>query len=108
MAEAFYAQIAPHLYNGPIGAAASIHLSTASPNFLIHESIQTWDGFHSDILQEKIKWEDGCIIPPTKPGLGIELNREVVDAHSPYTGSKLHLNMDPSPYDIKKHFHDNK
>jgi galactonate dehydratase len=97
MAEAFYAQIAPHLYNGPVGAAASIQLATATPNFLIQESIMTWGGFHEEILQEKIEWRDGYIIPSSKPGLGVELNMDVVKAHSPYTGKKLHLTMDPNP-----------
>ena len=103
MAEAFYVQIAPHLYNGPVGAAASIQLATATPNFLIQESIMTWGGFHAEILQEAIKWQDGYIIPTSKPGLGIELNMDVVKAHSPYTGKKLHLSMDPNPYDFKQH-----
>ncbi len=98
MAEVYYAQIAPHLYNGPVGAAASIQLATASPNFLIQESIKTWDGFHAEILQEKIAWKDGFIIPPAKPGLGIELNWEAVKANSPYSGHKLHLSMDARPY----------
>jgi galactonate dehydratase len=102
MAEAYYAQIAPHLYNGPVGAAASIQIATATPNFLIQESIMTWGGFHAELLQEKIEWRDGYIIPSGKPGLGVELNMEVVKAHSPYTGRKLHLSMDPSPYDFKK------
>lgn len=101
MAEAFYAQIAPHLYNGPVGAAASIQLATATPNFLIQESIHTWDGFHAEVLQEKINWCDGYIIPPSKPGLGVELNMDAVKAHSPYTGKRLHLLMDPKPYDFK-------
>ena len=34
MAEAHYAQIAPHLYCGPIEAAANIQLATCSPQFL--------------------------------------------------------------------------
>ncbi|NQV85662.1 MAG: mandelate racemase/muconate lactonizing enzyme family protein [Woeseiaceae bacterium] len=102
MAEAFYVQIAPHLYNGPVGAAASIQLATATPNFLIQESIMTWGGFHAEILQEKIEWRDGYVIPSGKPGLGVELNMDVVKAHSPYTGKKLHLSMDPSPYDFKQ------
>ncbi len=37
MAEVFYAQIAPHLYAGPIEAAANIHYATSLPNFLILE-----------------------------------------------------------------------
>lgn len=102
IAEVYYAQIAPHLYNGPVGAAASIQLATATPNFLIQESIMTWGGFHAEVLQEKIEWKDGYIIPSDKPGLGIELNMEVVKACSPYTGKKLHLSMDPKPYDYKE------
>ena len=102
IAEAYYAQIAPHLYNGPVGAAASIQLATATPNFLIQESIMTWGGFHAEVLQEKICWQDGYIIPSDKPGLGIELNMEVVKAQSPYVSKKLHLSMDSKPYDYKK------
>jgi len=102
LAEVYYTQIAPHLYNGPIGAAASIQLATATPNFLIQESIMTWDGFHAEVLTEKIEWQNGYIIPSNKPGLGVELNMDVVRAHSPYMGSKLHLSMDHRPYDVKQ------
>jgi 2-dehydro-3-deoxyphosphogalactonate aldolase len=92
MAEAYYAQIAPHLYCGPIEGAANIQIDTCSPNFLIQESIKTWGGFHAEILKEPIKWEEGYIIPPTRPGLGVELN-EAVAAEHPYTGKGLHLEM---------------
>ena len=98
IAEVYYAQIAPHLYNGPIGAAASIQLSTATPNFLIMESIMTWGGFHAEVLTESINWNNGNIIPSAKPGLGIELNFEVVESNSPYKGKKLHLSIDQKPY----------
>lgn len=101
IAEVHYCQIAPHLYNGPIGAAASIQLAAATPNFLIQESIGTWDGFHEEVVEEKIHWQDGYIIPNAKPGLGIKLNMEVVEAHSPYKGKRLHLIMDSNPYDVK-------
>jgi 2-dehydro-3-deoxyphosphogalactonate aldolase len=92
MAEAHYAQIAPHLYCGPIEGAANIQISTCSPNFLILEGIQTWGGFHAEILKTPIRWEQGDVIPPTAPGLGVELNEAVAAAH-PYTGKKLHLEM---------------
>lgn len=101
MAEVYQAQIAPHLYNGPIGAAASIQLAAATPNFLIQESIMTWGGFHAEVLKSPLRWEDGFIIPSREPGLGVELNMDVVNAHSPYTGSKLHLSMDTRPFDVK-------
>ena len=78
MAEAHYAHIAPHLWGGPIGGAANIQLDVCSPNFLIQEGIDTWGGFHAEILKEPIKWENGYIIPPSRPGLGVELNDEVL------------------------------
>ncbi len=93
MAEAHYAQIAPHLYCGPIEAAANIQVGTCSPNFLIQESIETFGGFHAEILKEPIRWEDGYIIPPTKPGLGVELNEEVA-AKNPYSGPMFHQMVD--------------
>ncbi len=96
MAEAHYAQIAPHLYCGPIEGAANIQLDACSPNFLIQESIETWGGFHAEILKEPVRWEEGYIIPPTRPGLGVELNEEVAAAH-PYSGTKLHLEMHERP-----------
>ena len=96
MAEAYHVQIAPHLYCGPVVGAANIQLATCSPNFLIQESILDWSGFHSELLKKPIQWEDGYIIPPTEPGLGVELNEEVALRH-PYTGTALHLDMTHYP-----------
>jgi len=98
MAEVHYAQIAPHLYCGPVEGAANIQLSTCIPNFLILESIQSWGGFHAKILKKPIQWEAGYVIPPSEPGLGVELDEEVAFAH-PYTGDKLHLEMADRPID---------
>ena len=84
MAEAHYARTAPHLYAGPIEAAANIQLATCSPNFLIQESIETFGGFYADVLRTPIQWQDGYIIPPTAPGIGVELNEAVADTN-PYT-----------------------
>ncbi len=99
IAEAFGAQIAPHLYNGPIGGAANVQLAACSPNFLILEGIQDWSGFHADLLVEPMRWENGYVVPPTKPGLGVVLNEEVARAH-PYTGDGLHLSMADEPIDV--------
>jgi galactonate dehydratase len=89
MAEAHYAQIAPHLYNGPVIGAANVQLAACSPNFLVLEGILDWGGFHAEILRRPIAWEEGYVLPPTEPGLGVELDEEVAAAH-PYTGDDLH------------------
>jgi len=96
MAETHYAQIAPHLYCGPIEGAANVQISACSPNFLILESILDWSGFHAEILKKPMQWQDGYVIPPTAPGLGVELDEEVAAKH-PYTGNALHLEMHDRP-----------
>ncbi len=101
MAEAFHAQIAPHLFCGPIVGAANIQLSACSPNFLIMEGIETWEGFQADILTTPIQWEDGHVIVPTAPGIGVELNEALAEAH-PYTGDRLQLRMGDEPATITK------
>ena len=95
MAETHYAQIAPHLYCGPVEGAANVQLATCIPNFLILESIERWDGFQARIVKG-IRWEEGYVIPPTGPGLGIEFDEELARAH-PYEGDELHLEMKPTP-----------
>ncbi len=90
LAEVHYAQIAPHLYCGPVVGAANIQLATCTPNFLILEGIQRWDGFHAEILKGPIRWEDGYVIPPDTPGIGVELDEDVAAQH-PYEGDELHL-----------------
>jgi L-alanine-DL-glutamate epimerase-like enolase superfamily enzyme len=94
MAEAHYAQIAPHLYCGPVVGAANVQIATCSPNFLILESIERWDGFQAQLLKNPIRWENGYVIPPEAPGLGVELDEAVALAH-PYTGDALTLALSP-------------
>ncbi|MGB3387449.1 MAG: mandelate racemase/muconate lactonizing enzyme family protein [Pseudaminobacter sp.] len=96
MAEAWHIQIAPHCYCGPIVGAANIQLAVTLPNFLILESLKQWDGFHGMLLKKKIEWQDGNVIPSAEPGLGVELDEAVCEAH-PWTGTQLHLEMAPKP-----------
>ena len=97
MAEAFNAQMAPHLYAGPIEWAANIQLGASLPNLLMLEQIGTGNPFHQHLLTTPIHWEDGYVHVPTAPGLGVELNEDVARAH-PYTGTRLHLEMQATPH----------
>ena len=76
IAEAHYAMIAPHMACGPIAAAAAIQIDTCSPNFLIQEANQ--GPLHKTIFEEPMVFENGFIIPPSGPGLGVELNRDIL------------------------------
>jgi galactonate dehydratase len=96
IAEAHNAQMAPHLYAGPVEWAANIHLAASIPNILMLETIQT--PFHAALIGNSITVQDGFVAPPTAPGLGIEVNEDLARAH-PYTGSGLHLQMQDDPCD---------
>ena len=92
IAEAHGVQIAPHLYCGPIVGAANIQISTCIPNFLILECIKKMDGFYNEILKKPIQWEEGYVIPSKEPGLGIEIDEDVISKY-PYNDDKLHLQV---------------
>lgn len=97
LAEIFNAQIAPHIYCGPIAHAAAAHVALSCPNFLILETIQS--DFHDAVLKRPLEWEAGYLLPPTEPGLGIELDLANVQAHPYTTGGRLHLDMCQTPLD---------
>ena len=98
IAEVFNAQMAPHLYAGPIEWAANIHLSVSLPNLLMAETIET--PFHDQIIKGSIRVDNGFIPAPTAPGLGIEVDEDLARAH-PFTGEGLHLMMQDAPCDYQ-------
>ncbi len=92
MAEGFGAQVAPHLYCGPIAGAANLAVAATIPNFLILEGIQEWGGFHAELLTNPVRWHEGYVVPFTAPGLGTEIDESVARAHV-WSGGRLHLEM---------------
>ena len=94
LAQSHNAQLAPHLYAGPVEWAANIQLAAAIPNILMAETIET--PFHTNLIRNAITIEDGFIPVPTAPGLGIEVDEDLARAH-PFTGDGLHLQMQEEP-----------
>ena len=70
MAEAYYADIAPHNPLGPISLAAGVHLAASIPNFLIQEQVSLGEGY----VKQPFKVKEGYLELPTGPGLGVELD----------------------------------
>lgn len=85
MAEAFDIAVAPHAPYGPIALAATLQLDVCTPNVFIQEQslgIHYNKGF--DLLdfvhnKEIFQYEDGFVGIPDKPGLGLELNEELIE-----------------------------
>jgi D-galactarolactone cycloisomerase len=89
MAEAFHVPYAPHTGSGTaVCMAAELHLAAALTNFLIYEHMQSdWSKTFNNPLRTGIvkrsaeRFEKGHMLLPPGPGLGIELNDEVVDRY---------------------------
>jgi len=94
LAEVYNAQMAPHLYAGPVEWAANVHLAASIPNILMAETIET--PFHDALIGGTIKVEAGYIEPPTEPGLGINFDETLAKAN-PFEGDGLHLQMQEDP-----------
>lgn len=98
IAEAMGAQMAPHLYAGPVEWAANLQFAASIPNLLIAETIET--PFHDALIRGTIRVEDGHVRLPDTPGLGIDVDEALARAH-PYSGTGLHLEMQEAPCDYQ-------
>jgi galactonate dehydratase len=74
MAEAYYANIAPHNPLGPISLAAGLQIAASIPNFLCQEQVSLGEGY----LKKPFTVRAGYVDLPTGPGLGIELDEEAM------------------------------
>lgn len=75
VAEAFGVQVIPHNPLSPVSTAACIQLAAAIPNFAIQEYPIGEDcPPKSRIVKSVIKLENGFLIIPDAPGIGVELN----------------------------------
>jgi galactonate dehydratase len=74
MAEAYYASMAPHNPLGPISLACGLQLAASIPNFMCQEQVNLGDGY----LKNPFRVEQGHIAIPEGPGLGIEIDENLL------------------------------
>lgn len=70
--------LAPHAFKTGILLSATLHLIAAFPNTELLEYSLTQSPIRSDLLLEPLRAIQGFVQVPEKPGLGIEVNPEVV------------------------------
>ena len=90
--ETHYIKIAPHNPLGPVSAAACLHLDLATDNFGVQEMWHGRTDFLADLFPVQVPYESGHLLPPDRPGLGIEFD-EAAAVNYPYesrTGVQLH------------------
>ena len=80
----------PHVWGSAIGQAASLHLIAALPDAHpslnatqpIFEYDQSSHPFRRDLIHEPIEQNDGWVEVPVGPGLGVEVDRTVLEKYS--------------------------
>ena len=72
--ETHYIKIVPHNPLGPVSAAACLHLDLACDNFAVQEGGLVGSTVMEDIFPVQVPYQNGYLLPPNKPGLGIEFN----------------------------------
>src|SRR5947208_287755 len=67
-----------HTWGDGVALAASVHLSAALRDCIVMELDYTYNPLREELLREPFKVQEGYLIPPEKPGLGIELDQDAL------------------------------
>lgn len=71
-------KIAPHAWGAGASQMQNIHCGFASPNTAILEVAPAYGPLHSELIGESLQIKNGYVLPPEKPGLGIELTEATI------------------------------
>ena len=84
MAEAWDVALAPHCPLGPLALASCLHVDFVAHNAMLQEQSmgihynQGAELFDYVLNPEDFRFHDGYMLPPKKPGLGVEVNEAMV------------------------------
>jgi L-alanine-DL-glutamate epimerase-like enolase superfamily enzyme len=76
--ETHYIRLVTHNPLGPVSSAACLALNLSTPNFGVQEQPTRPGSALNDLFPVQIEWRDGYLLPPTRPGLGIEVDRDML------------------------------
>ena len=89
--ETHYIKLATHNPLGPISSAACLQLNLASPLVGVQEQPRKPGTMLTDVVPVQPEWEDGYLLAPTRPGLGVEFDREAAKRHAFQMSELPHL-----------------
>ena len=78
--------MAPHTWGSAPGLMANIHAAACIPNLLLVEYSQAYNPLRERILTQPLRMENGELIVPDTPGLGVDITEELMEAY-PYDPS---------------------
>ncbi len=83
LAEAQHVKVIPHNPLSPVSTAACVQLDACIPNFALQEYTGESEPPKSELLQQPLKLEEGYLVVPEGPGLGIALSTEAIGKYTP-------------------------
>jgi len=84
VAEAFDVQVIPHNPLGPVSTAACLQLCASIPNLGIQELPGfCLNGAEDAMVKEPLRFENGCMLIPEAPGIGVELAENATELYPP-------------------------
>lgn len=86
--ETHYIKLATHNPLGPVSSAACLQLNIASPLVGVQEQPRKPGTMLTDVVPVQVDWEDGYLLAPMRPGLGVEFDREAAKKY-PYRPAEL-------------------
>jgi len=84
--ETQYIPIAPHNPLGPVSTAACLHLDLATSNFAVQETARVPGEILPNLFPVQVPFRDGHLLPPDRPGLGVEMDESLVRQYPPVEG----------------------
>ena len=76
MAEASFVSVFPHLMGSPVNTAAFVQFDAATSNYVLHEENHVEDYDLNEIIDPPLVYEDGYILVPDGPGIGVEVRED--------------------------------
>jgi galactonate dehydratase len=76
--------VLPHSFpSGPVAVAAHVQLGMCVANWELQEHAPQDAPHFTDLVDHVIQVRDGYLLPPDRPGLGIELDIDGLARHPP-------------------------
>jgi len=79
--ETHYIKLATHNPLGPVSTAACLQLNLSCNNVGVQEQPRRPGTVLTDVVPVQPEWADGYLLPPARPGLGVEFDRDAAKAH---------------------------